>query len=154
MKNSDSHYYLYAKKWYKRSEDIVADLRVIHGRWCGMDPSHVDTSDIVHKLLSLVWAHIAFAGSPEFSGKFIDFVTGIAPENTWEFGYMHNRCNWISGAEREKLGVYSYTVAVIYKCLSVLRLASVSSIPGGVLDEPDYTLLPPNDSSSLDLGEG
>ncbi len=52
------HFYLYAKGWYLETKDVEDDLKVILGRYCGMSSNSLSSSDITHKLLSLVERHI------------------------------------------------------------------------------------------------
>jgi hypothetical protein len=137
MKNADSHFYLYAKGWYKRT-DVVEDLKVLQGKYCGIDPKYIDINDILHKLLSLVYP--VLAKHPDNDSAFIHFISGLFPSSTWQVGYDHNSVAYYS-EDRSKLPPYQLEMALIYKCLSVLKLTRVRDIPEG-LDEPDESILP------------
>ena len=54
----DHHILLYAKNWYKRSENIVADLRVLLCEYSALYPEHVSDNDI-RRLLCGCWNEYA-----------------------------------------------------------------------------------------------
>ena len=125
MKNLYSHFYLYAKHWYKRT-DIIDDLKIICGKYCGIDVEFISASNIISILLNVVYLHI------NRLQDFANFVEDISPAECWKFG----------GPIDQKL--YDYDRAVINKCLSILALTIVRENGKTLieLDEPDETLLP------------
>jgi hypothetical protein len=54
----DRHLYLYAKEWYKKSDDILQDLKIIVGERSGLYPEHITENDILIVLSELVWKHL------------------------------------------------------------------------------------------------
>ena len=51
-----SHFYLYAKGWYKRSNNVMEDLKVIAKKYCGL--SYCDDRDVFSLLTNLVYEEI------------------------------------------------------------------------------------------------
>lgn len=51
-----SHFYLYAKGWYKRSNNIMGDLKIIAKKYCGL--SYCDDRDVFSLLTNLVYEEI------------------------------------------------------------------------------------------------
>jgi len=73
--NENTHFYLYAKKWYKKSNNKMNDLKIIMGKYCGMSPENVEERDVLQKLLSLSFYEINLSGNPEY--LFLDFIYSI-----------------------------------------------------------------------------
>jgi len=72
MKPNDyTHFYLYAKGWYKRSENIVNDLKVIMEDFSVIDRKYVSESDIKIVLTEVVY--------PEINGvyQFRKFISDV-----------------------------------------------------------------------------
>jgi hypothetical protein len=65
--NPDTHIWLYAKNWYKKT-DIIEDLKVIMGKRCALYPEQVKQKDIEIILLDIMYHHI----NNEY--RFNDFV--------------------------------------------------------------------------------
>jgi len=55
INEADKHYYLYAKGWYQKSDDIVKDLLTIHEEWCGCDLDIGDVGLIEWKLTDIAF---------------------------------------------------------------------------------------------------
>jgi hypothetical protein len=55
--NPDTHIWLYAKNWYKKSF-LFNDLRVIIGKRCALYPDDVSLKDIEIILLDIMYHHI------------------------------------------------------------------------------------------------
>lgn len=132
MKNSDSHYILYAKGWYVRT-NVIDDLKKIHAHWTGYldDIEDVYICDIFHRLLDMCYKHGMCTNEREFNR----FVTNISPRECKYVGYN------VEPAD------YKYEVAVIYACLSYLRFLQVRNRTDEeviTLDDPDATILPLN----------
>ena len=86
-------------------------------------------------LINLVRTHIL-----QYSHLFLQFVADISPENTYRVGYV-NKHNVMLLQKNDCEIEYDFNTALIYKCLSVLRLTSVKDIPFS-LGEPDENILP------------
>jgi len=122
--NSYSHVYLYAKHWYKHT-DVVADMKILIGKRCGIDVKYISVTDIVGQLTDLVWLSITRSGNPiHFFGEFVLDIT--IRKNHWKF----------AGEPDD-----SDEVVVIKKCLSVLSLTERSHVDGE-LEEPNPEILP------------
>lgn len=128
MKNSDSHFYLYAKGHYQR-DDSIEDLKILLGEYCGTEPSYLSVDDVLSKMVSLV--HKEF--SKDYTEyKFTEFMSDILPRNRWKF---------INDVDE----VITLEEVIIKKCLSVLRFARVKDLGGNDLlnlDKPDKNILP------------
>ena len=139
--NNSSHFYLYAKHWYKRSEDIMQDLKVLVANYCGLYPEHIGYSDISHRLLSLIQNEF-----PHYSSGYVFYqlMEDILPENTWKFGYYHNSMGIgnLLGMDTKYTNEYDVHYAIVGKCLSILTQAETQHIEGGIC-APDFTLLEP-----------
>ena len=121
MKNYDSHIYLYAKNWYKKT-NVIEDLKILYGKRNGLEPEHISTNNILDCLFNLAAKHLK--GPRDMSA----FISDISPDNYWKISRFGDE-------------PWDYWKAVISKCLSVLSLIRVDEIENG-LDEPDFTLLP------------
>lgn len=123
MKNYDSHIYLYAKKWYKRT-DIIEDLKKLIGHRCGYDACHVSLEEILVVLGTIAWRHM-----DEY--QFTELLKGIDPQNIWKVG----------GDNKS-----TPELRTILKLLSILSSAQVNEGDKILieLDEPDYSILPKN----------
>ena len=70
--NSYTHFYLYAKGHYMKSDDIIDDLKYILSERSAIPVERCLATDIVDILLSLVYKHITESGNPEMYFK--DFI--------------------------------------------------------------------------------
>ena len=154
-KNPNTHIYLYAKGHYKKSTNIIKDLRLIMTERCGEyleideEPYKrlVDINDMLSVLLSVTYKNITVEnGNPEYFFK--EFITNISPEYSWKVGYRTNQSPlmWLyQGNDVESLPEYDYWTALIYACMSILRNVScttIEKVDGAPLGEPDYKLFP------------
>jgi hypothetical protein len=129
--NSYSHVYLYAKHWYKRT-DVVADMKILIGKRCGIAPKHISTENCVEQLVDLVWLSISRSGNPiHFFSEFVLDVT--LRKNRWKFTDEPDDND---------------EVVVIKKCLSVLALTNKKDIDGE-FEEPNPKILPLSDEGTL-----
>ena len=136
MPSNYSHYYWYAKNWYEKSGNMIADLKKVHGYTFDYDPEDVEVENIINILLKLVWYHYfdknTATSTPRFEAAFNEFVNDIAPWQNFKVGY-------------DEKTPYVYEEAVIRKCLSMLRLLKVKDETGGdilFLFEPSEKVLP------------
>jgi hypothetical protein len=74
--NEFSQFYNYAKYWYKKSDDVVADLKIILSNYCGMKPEHLSLSDLNIILLEIAEYEVM----QEKSMNFKDFVFSCSKE--------------------------------------------------------------------------
>ena len=112
-----SHYYLYAKNHYKKT-DLIEDLKKVHGFTFEHDAELTEIRDIISVLLKLVYHHFFSSdadGTPQGLYAFEEFVQDISPEGNWRVGY-------------DKKKPYVYEEAIIRKCLSMLRMLKVKEI--------------------------
>jgi hypothetical protein len=121
------HFYLYAKHWYRRSDDLMADLHKIHASVMLYGPVHDDC--LVEYLVNLVAKYII---KSEY--RFTNFVNDIHPLNSWKIGSPPEHGPFSPSKEL-------HNVRVARKCLSVMRTLSVDEI-GFELGEPDPSVLP------------
>ena len=106
MYDREEHIYLYAKYWYKATDDKVKDLQTIIKNCEGME--------VINMVYSMALEHIK--NNENLIMKFID---DISPEYSWRVGYEYK---YIGDSK------YDYWIAVLYKSLSVLRLQSKFNI--------------------------
>jgi hypothetical protein len=111
MCDREEHIYLYAKYWYKSTEDKVKDLQTIIKNCEGMELSRMEVIGIVY---NMALNHII-----NKEHMITNFISDIAPENSWKVGYD---CESIEDFK------YDFWTAVLYKSLSILRLQSISDI--------------------------
>jgi hypothetical protein len=64
--NPNTHFYLYAKDWYKRSENKMNDLKVLQANYSGTDITYIQENDVLDHLTSLAWYEINKSGNPQF----------------------------------------------------------------------------------------
>ncbi len=101
--NRYRHFYLYAKKHYVQSEDVVADLKKIVAECTDIDPKWVSVRDVLALLTSAAYPHIADSES-----SFSRFIESLLPDPFFE---------------REKST--DITIRLIEKLLSVLHFVTV-----------------------------
>jgi hypothetical protein len=139
MKNTLSHIYLYAKGHYER-KDIIEDLKIIVAQICGTSPEHISKNDICYWLTRQAFRHMNEQFGDPLTA-FRDFIFDLDPANCWKVGYPTKKGKWPAIANP-----YDFELAVIYKCLSIIRMTSILGNDGKTvlieLDEPDSTLLP------------
>ena len=121
MKKADAQIFLYAKGWYKITDQIV-DLKKILGHRSGLDPKHISNSDISLVLLDIVYECIQEKGDPK--SNFLSFIRGLDPDNRWMIG---------AGKDDD------YFSTLVKSCLSAIRLAAVDDLS---LKDVDPTILP------------
>jgi hypothetical protein len=102
------HVALYAKGWYRKTDDIFSDLRKILEF---DDYTPYTNSDVVVILLRNYEQSIKI--------RLIDFVNEIHPLSCWKVGYYPNEGNF-----RKTDGDYDLYKALIYKILSDVRFLS------------------------------
>jgi len=122
--NSHRHFYLYAKGHYKKT-DTLMDLKVIQGKWAGVDPECLMKRDVAHLLLGIARPHIIRS---EMS--FRDFIKYLDPAYLWAF----------SAFVKEVGEKYDYQMALIHCCLSFLQGTTIDEIDGD-LGNPDPQIL-------------
>jgi len=119
---------LYAKNWYKRSDNIWDDMRKV----LTADGYY---GDVMTKedIITIVSNH-CFALKDHHSFQISEFINSMVPAYTWKFGYYHKDSHF-NQAKNE----YNYFEAVLRYCLSGLVSVKVSDLPEL---EADYTILP------------
>jgi len=115
--NSYTHFYLYAKGHYMKSDDIIDDLKYILSERSAIPVERCLATDIVDILLSLVYKHITESGNPEMYFK--DFIIKLKRP------FLHK--NVITYEELRLL--------IIKNSLSILEMTNVKDLNLGEVDE-------------------
>jgi hypothetical protein len=68
--NPYSHFYLYAKYWYKKTDDTIDDLKTILSNYSGTDKKYLSLSDLNNVMLEIAEYEVLV----EKSKSFKDFV--------------------------------------------------------------------------------
>lgn len=125
-----SHTVLYAKGWYKKSEDVFEDLKKILDI-DGYTP--FTKGDVLNILLSKAerFDHQAF--------DLRAMVIGLHPKEIWKASYYTEDNNWITNGKN--LPRYDYETAVVYYVLSTLR--NLTTCQWNVVT-PKYAKFPKN----------
>lgn len=86
--NQYSHFYLYAKGWYKRG-DMFEDLKVLLGNYSGTDPKHLSKDDVITFLSGIVSQEMT---PQKFENFFRDMISDIRwhPEKTADIVLTEN----------------------------------------------------------------
>ena len=63
--NPYTHFYLYAKGWYKEDE-VVSDLKTILSNYSGVGKKFLSNSDVIAVILPLTYQEIQKFGNPEY----------------------------------------------------------------------------------------
>lgn len=77
--NPYTHFYLYARGWYARSERLLDDLKTIAGHFSGIHPRYISKSDILNHMTHLAFVEINRSGNPEYN--FSNLVIQASNEN-------------------------------------------------------------------------
>ena len=115
--NEYSHFYLYAKNWYKKS-DVFKDLIIILGEYTGTDVEYLTNSDVICMMLSIVHPIVA-----KKEQVFKDFIHDIRTES-----------------KSKRIVILTLDEIIIYKLLSILRCTNKDDF--GNLAKPDPEILP------------
>lgn len=106
-----SHTVLYAKGWYKKTDDIFEDLKRIL-QYDNYEP--FTKSDVISILVRNY--------EDSFNFKLLNFLSDIHFENCWKFSY------WVKNSYQSNLILketdlpeYDYYTAIVYKILSAFR---------------------------------
>lgn len=128
-----SHTILYAKGWYKRSDDIVSDLIKI----LNLDNIVVYSKHDIFLLLSNKLKY--FDGAD----KSIELLCqALHPDNCWKYGYHYKKQN--------KNQEYDYELAVIYYVLHLFTLLTIDKFN---FIAPDYNSYPASDDVTDEMLE-
>jgi len=122
MYNRTEHIYLYAKHWYKSTNDPVADIQTIIKNCEGQEFSRIDVIKIT---FHIALRHLTDNNSDGYTDfKFESFISNVDPDGTWKVGYYHNKYH--SGEYKDR--VYDYWEAVLYASLSVMSLTDTEDV--------------------------
>ncbi len=111
-----SHTVLYAKGWYKASEDIFEDLKKI----LELDGYTPFTNGDV---FSILVNNVERFDYREFELKQV--LAGIHPKECWKVSYYTNEHTWIK--DFEKRPKYDYETAIVYYILSTLQFLETAN---------------------------
>jgi len=120
---------LYAKGWYKESNDVWEDLKQILEL---DDYSPFDKDDVYSIMLTAVQNSNIYRWT-----ELKEVLNGINEANCWKFGYYTKNCKWVD--ESEKYPDYDMKTAFIYYVLSNLRFMETKYWNPKT---PKYTKLP------------
>jgi len=120
--NWNTHFYLYAKGHYQKT-DLIEDLKKVFAKRSAVPLECCQPRDVAIALLELAWKHIAESGNPEY--QFIEFISRLSPVD-------------IFGQERWSGGDGFWKV-LLNDCLPVLRNTKVAGLD---LGEADPKVLP------------
>ena len=130
IRNADSHVYLYAKNWYKKT-NTLNDLRKIYARRNGVEESDLSDMDILSMLCGLTFQHI---------------------KNEMKFGKLMVQQFYRYKNKKSIFPAITKTTNIkltVRELLNILRFTQTNEKVGDtwnvliLLDEPDYTILPP-----------
>ncbi len=75
MINPNTHFYLYAKHWYKPSQNQMDDLKVLMHEYSGTPLKYVSENDVYDRLMTLAWEEMNKTGNPEY--QFRQFTSNV-----------------------------------------------------------------------------
>jgi len=129
-----SHLALYAKGWYKKTDDIWADLLKI----LELDNYTPFTKNDVFIIILGCFDRAEFDSNCNELRKVLE---GIHPSNCWKVGYYTKGTSWFKGTQEEKdsLPEYDMPTAFIYYVISSLRFIESNN---WILVTPKYTKYP------------
>ena len=122
MNKSDEHIYLYAKGWYKKSDNVMDDLKTLISYRSGIDGLHITKGDVFTVLLGITYKQMMEDGMTQT--QFMNFVEGLNPS-----------ANWLNGGNRHD----DFNTVLINQCLSVLRFVKMDA---KTTTPPDPNILP------------
>jgi len=125
-----SHLTLYAKGWYKNSDNVWDDLIEIL-KLDGYTPFH--KGDVYYIVSS------RFSEFDCRQSELREVLQGIHPNNCWKSGYYTEGCNWVENSDT--LPKYDMPTAFIYYVLSSLRFLDNKNWN---VVTPKYKLFPKN----------
>lgn len=120
--NADSHIYLYAKNWYKRSNNPFEDLRKIYAARNGIEVTLITRPDILDNVACLAYQHIK---SEHCFRNLISRMFSKYPSSYYSKSSSDKRC--------------------LCALLAIIGNVKVKDDYGNILvplDKPDYTILP------------
>ena len=95
--NNLRHFYLYAKGWYKRT-DVIDDLKIIQGNWCGIEPKYITASDVASQLAHLAYRHI----NNEYF--FVKFINDLSQKvDSWNLNIINTSLSTLKFIGKEDL---------------------------------------------------
>lgn len=132
-----THVVLYAKGWYKRTDNIWDDLKKILEL---DDYSPFTNNDVYNIIVNSVQNSNIYRWT-----ELKEVLSGIAEYNSWKFGYYTNKnCSWMK--DFTKYPEYDMRTAFIYYVLSNLKLMDRENwIP----KVPKYTKYPKADNITI-----
>jgi len=107
---------LYAKGWYKSTDDIIRDLQ-FSLTLDGFSGELFSKGDIANFLIE----KCSKLSGECFHFEITQVLNGIRPEYTWKTGYYHNESPNIFTKDEWRECDYDYDLAIIKYCLSGLR---------------------------------
>jgi hypothetical protein len=132
-----SHVVLYAKGWYKTSDNVWNDLKEI----LKLDNYTPFSKNDVYSII------VSSIEKVEFNHRFNDLksvLVGIHPSECWKFGYYTNQNEWVKNYK--ELPEYDMPTAFIYYVLSSLRFIDNTQWNPKV---PKYKKYPKGDNITL-----
>ena len=128
---------LYAKGWYKKSNDIIEDLKKCLN---ADDYCPCDRGDVCNILISNL-SQTPWLMRNGISYYINDLLSGINPKTCWKIGYYtKNNAPCYKPEENETYPEYDFQTAIIYYYLSILRFMEMKDLGG--LPKPSKKVLP------------
>ena len=138
----EGHMILYCKGWYK-SDNMIEDLKKIISIWYLVKTEDMNESYVVCRLFTIIkeYQNQLFKGNYDL----LYFLSDIAPENTWNYGYTHSSAYGLYASIDKTLPPYDYWTAIVYKMVSMIRSLRVINDDGSYIvktPRPDTKVLP------------
>ncbi len=135
---------LYCKGWFRYSDDIFEDLKILISEVYLLDLEHVTIEDIREAMIEIC-RELGIFDEPY---KFSEFMREISPECYFKWTDRQN-IKYINKSHPD----YDFNRAVICKCKSLLTLLKIkqNGKTKFILKRPNFDLLPHNEKSSLNI---
>lgn len=108
------HTVLYAKNWYKRSDDFWEDIKkcLTADGYCGEFYTPAECAQLILRQIERL-------PYKSYRNSLASFVRDIQEHEVWKFGYYtNNNCHWISKEQMKGLPQYDLNTAIVKVCLS------------------------------------
>ena len=115
-KFSLSHVALYAKRWYKRTNNVWGELKY----FLELDGHTPYTNDDIYRII------LNRYNESIFNGDLYQFLSDTTPDNCWKIGYIHK--DSFFNKENNYTNEYDHRIAILFKIISDLMFAEGDKI--------------------------
>ncbi len=122
IKATDKHYFLYAKGWYQKSNNIIDDLKKIQSNYTNIDEKHIEVMDILDRLYNIICDII-----DQLNMSYRDFFWTLMVKDLFDTNFFP--------FERSFKVEYDYPTEFIKICLKHLRYIKVINLNVTDVDE-------------------